>query len=248
MKKKFRKKSNIGNIGNIEKKIYSQINFFRKFFLFWVWFIRDIRERKNNPDLFLEFGLTMFCGRQGDGKTTAMIEYLERMRKKYPKVIILSNFGYTNETQAFEGWNDLLNVRNGDYGVIFALDELQNEFSTAQSKNFPESLLAEITQQRKQRIKIVATSQIFRRVAKPLREATYEVVECKTLLSRWTFTKAFDADDYNEMLDSNNPNIKHKIKRKYRKNFIQDTNLRELFNSYAKVERVKKLEYIRKVD
>lgn len=229
------------------EKIYSQVRFIKKFFLFWVWFIRDIKERKANPDLFLEFGLTMFCGRQGDGKTTAMIEYLERMRRKYPKAIILTNFGYINETQPFNSWNDLLEIRNGDHGVIFAIDEIQNEFSTTQSKNFPETLLAEITQQRKQRIKIVSTSQVFRRVAKPLREQTYEVVECKTLLSRWTFTKCFDADDYNEMLDSNKPDMKHKIKRKYRKNFIQDTNLRELFNSYAKVDRMKKLEYIRPI-
>lgn len=231
-----------------KEKIYSQIRFIKKFFLFWYWLIKDIKERKKNPDLFLEYGLTMFCGRQGDGKTTAMIEYLERTRKKYPKAIILSNFGYVNETAPFESWNDLLNVRNGDYGVIFAIDEIQNEFSTTQSKTFPETLLSEITQQRKQRIKIVATSQVFRRVAKPLREQTYEVVECKTLLGRWTFTKCFDADDYNEMLDSNNPDMKYKIKRKYRKNFVQDTKLRELFNSYAKVERMKKLEYVRKED
>lgn len=229
------------------KKMYSDYRFVKKFFLFWYWYFKDLKLKKLNPDLFTPYGLTMYCGRQGDGKTTAMIEQLERYRERFPKAIILTNFGYIHETQPFTSWNDLLNIRNGDEGVIFAIDEIQNEFSTTASKNFPESLLSEITQQRKQKIKILSTSQVFRRVAKPLREQTYEVVECKTILGRWTFTKCFDADDYNEMLDSNNPDMKYKIRRKYRRNFVQDNKLRELFDSYAKVERIRKTEYLREI-
>ena len=104
-------------------------------------------------------------------------------------------------------------------------------------------MLAEITQQRKQKIKILATSQVFTRVAKPLREQTYEVVECVTVAGRWTFAKCFDADDYNTMIDSSKPDLKLKMRRKWRKNFIQDNRIRELYDSYAKVERVKRLEY-----
>lgn len=230
-------------------KIYSDYRFLKKFCLFWYWFFKDLKHRRQNPDLFREFGLTMFCGRQGDGKTTAMIETLERLRERYPNALIITNFGYKHEHMSMSSWSDLLNIRNDilDHGTIFAIDEIQNEFSSASSRNFPESLLSEITQQRKQRVKILATSQVFTRVAKPLREQTYEVVECKTLLGRWTFTKCFDADDYNDWVDNPSVEKKFKLRRKWRRNFIQDDKLRDLFDSYAKVERMKKIEYIREV-
>lgn len=244
-RKKIFKRTTKTKRRKIEKN-YSKLGFWVKLFKFFKWKMHDIKEMKNNPDLFREFGMTMFCGRQGDGKSVAMVETLEQLRQRYPKALILTNFGYKHETQPFDSWNDLFNVRNGDYGVIFAIDEIQNEFSTTSSKNFPETLLSEITQQRKQKIKILSTSQVFKRVAKPLREQTYEVVECKTLMGRWTFAKCFDADEYNDVVDSSRSvELKQKMRRKWRKNFIQDNTFRELFDSYAKIERMKKLEYVR---
>lgn len=227
-----------------KKPLYSDRNFFVKFWHFCKALFEDLATMEKNPHLFKEFGVTLFCGAQGNGKTVSMNEYLVRMRQKYPKVMIVTNFGYADEDRAFESWNDILTVRNGDEGVIFAIDELQNEFSTALSKNFPESLLGEITQQRKQRIKIVGTSQVFTRVAKPIREQTYEVVECRTIAGRWTFQKCFEADEYNDMIDAPVA-LKHKIRRKWRRNFVQDKHLRELFDSYKKVERIKGQEYIK---
>lgn len=227
-----------------QKKVYSERNFFIKFGRFTRLLFEDLATMERNPNLFKEFGVTMYCGRQGDGKTVSMIEYLVRMRKKYPKVKIVTNFGYEDEDAAFNSWQDILEIRNGDEGVIFAIDEIQNEFSTKMSKDFPESLLSEITQQRKQRIKIVATSQVFTRVAKPIREQSYEVVECKTLANRWTFQKCFDADDYNDMIDAP-VKVKHKVRRKWRRNFVQDVELRNMFDSYKKVARIKGTEYIK---
>lgn len=224
-------------------KKYSLENFFVKLGKFYYWLSKDIGYIKKFGRPFSEFGITMYCGQQGGGKTMAMVEYLERMRNKYPKVQIYSNFGYKNETGYFQDWNDFFNIRNGEDGVIFAIDEIQNEFSSTAWKNFPESLLSEITQQRKQKIKIVCTSQVFTRVAKPLREQTYEVVECRTLAGRWTFTKCFEADEYNAVIDM--PNLKNKLRRRWRKNFVQDDHLRSLYDSYAKIERMKKTEYVR---
>lgn len=172
-----------------------------------------------------------------------MIEYLERMRVKYPNVQIYSNFGYVNETGAFTDWRQLVNIRNGLDGVIFAIDELQNEWNSLDYKNFPEHLLSQITQQRKQRIKIVGTSQVFTRVVKQLREQTFEVVECRTLLGRWTFTRCFDAEDYtNQVID--NPEIKKRVKRKYRYSFIQTDLLRNLYDSYSIVCQMANKNYV----
>lgn len=136
--------------------------------------------------------------------------------------------------------------------VFFKRDELilnniqpgddVNEFSSQAWNKFPEGLLREITQQRKQKVKVVATSQVFTRVAKQLREQTFEVVECKTLAGRWTWLKAHDAEEYNHVIE--NPDKKLDLKRLWRKNFIQDKHLRTLYDSYQKIEKMRNTDYI----
>ncbi len=70
-------------------------------------------------------------------------------------------------------WRDFMEIRNGTKGVLFLIDEIHSEYSSKSWKDFPEELLSEISQQRKQRIKIVATSQIYSRVVKQLREQAF---------------------------------------------------------------------------
>lgn len=226
------------------KNKYTERNFFIKLLIFIFFKIKDFIYVLKNGSEFTEYGMTMYCGRQGAGKTMAMTEYLERMRKKYPKALILTNYGYIHETRPFRDWKDFFEVKNGTDGVIFAIDEIQNEFSSTQWRNFPESLLSEITQQRKQRVKIVCTSQIFTRVAKPLREQCMDVVDCFTIAGRWTWTKCYDAVDYNKVIDT--PTGKDKIRRLYIKTFIQDDYLRSLYDSYTKIERIRKTEFMSK--
>lgn len=220
------------------KKEYSDLSFIRKFFKCLLLIFKDIYHVLRYGRPFSEYGLTMYCGRQGAGKTMAMTEYLERMRKRYPKALIVTNFGYVYQDLPMVSWQDLFTIRNGEDGVIFAIDEIQNEFNSNSWKTFPEGLLSEITQQRKQKIKIVSTSQVFTRVVKQLREQTFEVVECRTLAGRWTFTKAFDAEDYNAVID--NPEKKERLHRLYRKNFVQDKKIRTLYDSYSKIDRMVK--------
>ena len=75
--------------------------------------------------------------------------------------------------------------QNGIYGEIDVLDEIQNWFNSLQSKDFPPEMLTEITQQRKQTKMILGTSQVFSRLAKPIREQTYMLYEPTTLF--WLF-------------------------------------------------------------
>lgn len=206
--------------------------------MFIYYLYKDIRYILKNGIKFNEYGVTIYCGRQGAGKTIAMVEYLERMRKKYPRALILTNFDYKKQDKQLEGWKEIFTVRNGEDGVIFAIDEIQNEYDSNKWKEFPEGLLREITQQRKQRIKIVCSSQVFTRVVKQIREQCFEVVECRTFMNRWTFLRAFDAEDYNSWVDNPDPEKKRKLPRKWRYSFIQTDELRELYDTYAKVERL----------
>lgn len=198
----------------------------------------DFRHSFKNKE-FNEYGLTLYCGMQGYGKTISMVDKLEEIRMQYPDVKICTNFGYIHEDIALTDWQQILELRH-DAGIVFAIDEIQNEFDVYDVRNFSTRILRTITQQRKQKIKIYGTSQHFNRVSKPLREQTFEVVDCWTFAGRWTWQKCFDAMEYQAVID--NPERKQKLKRKWRKNFVQNNAIRQAYDSYKVIDDMAKLE------
>jgi ATP-dependent Clp protease ATP-binding subunit ClpX len=202
------------------------------------WWIIDIKNYDSTK--FRPFGLYMFCGKQGAGKTMGLVQTLETYRKQYPKAKIYSNMAYRYETAPLTSLNDLLNksLYNGENGTIFVIDEIQNEFSCAASKDFPETLLTLITMQRKQKIVILATSQVFTRVAKPLREQCFYVIDCFTFFGRYSRLKWFVAEDYNQYAESTDPKKKRKMRKRKTDHFVQTDRIRSLYDSYAIVERM----------
>lgn len=158
------------------------IGFFIKLLDFIRWKIYDFLMLLINGKQFNLFGVTIFCGRQGSGKTIGIVEQLERIRQQYPKAIICTNIHYIRQDLPLTDWRQLLELRNGTDGVVFVIDEIQNEYDNSKWKDFPEGLLSVITQQRKQRIKIYLSSQVYTRVVKQIREQCFDVIECKTFL------------------------------------------------------------------
>lgn len=206
------------------------------------WLLCDFITRRERAEVFSEHGFTLFVGRQGAGKTISMVDYLEEMRQKYPRVQIVTNFKYAHANYHMSDWRDLFEIRNGQDGVIFAIDEIQAEYSSDKWKDFPEQLLSEISQQRKQRIKIVSTAQAFSRVAKPIREQTADIRMCRTYAGRYTRWVAYDAATFGT---GDTPYI---VKKRCvpcgRKGFVQSDTLRSLYDTWEKVERMKRLEFI----
>lgn len=206
------------------------------------WLIYDFLTRHERSHIFQPYGFTIFVGRQGAGKTISMIQYLNDMKAKYPDCIIVTNFWYKYANHRMEDWRDLLEIRNGEKGVIFAIDEIHSEYSSASWKDFPESLLSEISMQRKQKVKIVGTAQVFSRVAKPIREQAFSVVCCDTYFGRLTFNREYDAAEYST---SDNPyQVKKKVKALWKSRFVQSNYLRNCYDTYEKIERMKKIEFI----
>lgn len=205
------------------------------------WLIVDMKTTDSRRDEFGQYGMTVYVGRQGAGKTMAMVDYLERMRDQFPQCLIVTNFGYDGADMRMKDWRDFLEIRNDEQGVIFAIDEIQSEFSAAAWKDFPESLLSEVCQQRKQRVKIVATAQYFTRIAKPLREQAKTVVTCKTSFGRLTRTREYDALDYAMLADGA---TRHKMKSLSRHSFVQSDELRSSYDTYEKIKRMSKEVFI----
>ena len=218
-----------------------------KYFDLFRWLLVDFLERDKCRGEFREYGFTFFVGRQGAGKTISMVNYLDRMKERYPDCVVVTNFDYWQSDRIMTNWRDLLEIRNGTDGIIFAIDEIHSEYDSSKWNDIPEDLLSEISQQRKQRVKIIASAQFFTRVAKPLREQAMTVVSCNTFLGRLTINREYDSLDYACVVD--NPLVvRGKIKPLRKSCFVQSDFLRQCYDTYAKVERMSKTTFSRRAE
>lgn len=219
-----------------------EIQFKPKFIEFMKWIVLDIFFRIKNGARFNEFGMTMYCGRMGDGKTIGMVDYLEDIRVRFPKCKIYTNFFYKHQTGELDSWRDLLTLKNGLDGVVFAYDEIHQDYNSVAWKDFPDELLSQISYLRKDKIKIIASSQVYGRVVKQLREQCFEVVECRTFLKRWTFLKCYDAKDYDAVIE--NPEKLIKLRCKWKRSFVQTDKIRSLYDTDLKASKLAKKEFL----
>lgn len=93
---------------------------------------------------------------------------------------------------SYDGIDCIKNLSNGLEGVFYLIDEIHLEFNSLESKNIPIEVMVEVSQQRKQRKHIVGTSQVYMRLAKPLREQIDTVVICKNYLSCIQYNKVIN--------------------------------------------------------
>lgn len=189
-----------------------------------------VEDRLNlDPFSFNEYGLHMFYGEQGSGKTLSVVHLLMKMQKKYPKCKVRTNFGYEFQDDEVFAWQDLVHNENGEYGQIEVIDEIQTWFSSLNSKDFSPEMLGEISQQRKQRKMLVGTAQVFCRIAKPIREQTHFVYLPKTYFGCLTVVRVSKAYYYNTEKD---------IFTKYIKTycFVHTKEIRNAYDTYKKIE------------
>ena len=142
-------------------------------------------------DFFKYQGMIIYEGRQGEGKTIAMIHDAMQMQEEYPKAKCLSNLQYKKQDDTLDDWHKLVDYKNGIYGVIAILDETQNWFGSNQSRDFPPEMLEVITQNRKNRRVILGTAQNFYLLAKAIRSQATEVRRCSTFFGALTIVRRF---------------------------------------------------------
>lgn len=144
------------------------------------------RFKRNNPDRMPCDGIICFCGEQGSGKTLSAVHYVYNLCSHYPKAWVVTNVGLSwnlsNKIIPYSGPCQMLSLDNGDYGIIFLLDEMHIEFNSLESKGMDVHIFELVSQQRKGRKHIVGTSQVFGRLAKPFREQFKYAVCCDNFL------------------------------------------------------------------
>lgn len=161
------------------------------------------RFKRENPDYFYPEGLLVFCGSQGSGKTLSAVQYVKKLCIEYPKAVLVTNTkieGLPAHTAvvSYDGIKSLTSHTNGLCGVIYFIDEIHLEFNSLESKNVPIEVMIEVSQQRKQRKHIIGTSQVYMRMAKPLREQIKNVVICKNFFKCIQFNKLIDGESAHE--------------------------------------------------
>lgn len=160
--------------------------------------------KNRNKEEMTVTGISIFAGPQGSGKSLSMIHYFRKIVNDFPKAIVVTNlkfnFDIPNEVREYKGFDDF-KIENGIYGVIYILDEIHLILNSLESKGIPLSVIVELSQQRKKRKLILGTSQIYSRMAKPLREQIRNVIICKNFFSLFQLNYLVDA--FNSSEDSN---------------------------------------------
>lgn len=184
-----------------------------------------------DPDSFDTFGVHVFAGEQGSGKTVAAMHFAKMIKERNPSCRVASNINLDYQDNIIHDWTNILNNNNGIYGQVIILDEIQNWFNSNESRNFPPEMLTEITQQRKQRKCVIGTSQVFTRIAKPIREQITFLYRPFTIAGCLTFVRVYKCD-----IGDDGTIDRMKMLKMYF--FIHDDELRSCYDTYQKVERI----------
>lgn len=157
----------------------------------------------------------------------------------YENAILVTNthiLGLPPSTKVidYNGIESLTKIENSEKGVIYFIDEIHLEFNSLESKNTPIEVMIEISQQRKQRKHIVGTSQVFMRMAKPLREQIKNIVICKNYLGCIQYNKLIDGETATEKDGKLVADVKkHSV-------WFHTPELYNSYDTYAKMKRYSK--------
>lgn len=139
----------------------------------------------DNPYYFRPDGIWVFCGAQGSGKTLSAVLCAQKMAERYPHARVISNLDFEvgdgSKPEVFEDYAQLSEEDNGIEGLIFVLDEIHVLWNSLESKSIPISDMAALCQMRKARRVIIGTSQVYGRIAKPIREQLKYIIMCRNL-------------------------------------------------------------------
>ncbi len=195
--------------------------------------------RQGHPEYFDLEGLLVFCGPQGSGKTLSAVQYCRKVLERYPACKFVTNVnieGLPEETEVIEydGIDTLSDVSNGYAGVLYLIDEIHLEFNSLESKSISIEEMTEFAQQRKQRKHIVGTSQVFMRMAKPLREQIKRVVLCENYFGLVQHNREIDGITATEV----DGQLQAQVVGNYW--WLHTPDLYGSYDTYAKMKRYKK--------
>ena len=155
---------------------------------------------------FYGWGIHLFTGRFGAGKTSCVVYLARKYAKKYPQLTILTNMKLENfpkHTKILElnTAQDILNAPNDTLVIIDEIGTIFNsrDFSSGKTA-VPKVLFQQLCQCRHRRIMIYGSVQRFNLLDKQIRDISADVTVCsirfKHPFSRLCTMRTFDIEEY----------------------------------------------------
>lgn len=203
--------------------------------------ILDIFDRKKTRKKL--YGVDGIVGTWGSGKTVSMVNMYLELKKEHPEALYISNFGLDG-TSAFVDIDDVVErykyCTENDINLVVFWDEIQNEFPES-DRNFNPMFRLLLTQNRKNAgVYFVWSTQDYTRVNKNIRLMSRYISHCRTFFNRLTRIKQYNRDDYDMYYSAVNVDRKLKVDSRRTKYFLQYDYIRNMYDSFAMLEHVKK--------
>lgn len=182
---------------------------------------------------FTDYPFNAYIGGSSDNMVVCDLVTDDVINHDYIKARLAEDVNYRVCVE-YSGLDCLKWVNNGEYGVIFFIDEFHLELNSLESKNIDIEVMVEISQQRKQRKHIVGTSQVYMRLAKPLREQIKDVVDCHCALNCFQWNYIINGEKSTEKDGKLVPVV---VGRSF---FFHSPEMYKRYDTYAKMKRYNK--------
>ena len=204
-------------------------------------------------------GSRVYKGFQGSGKTLGMVKYAQDILKQFPDCVIFSNirlygfeqlhyrqvydddtdnYYYEREYGNYQFIHDdeilkhALLFRNGTNGCLVLLDEAHLYFNKKNGISL--DVLTAISQQRKDRKRLVFSSQIWEELDISLRKQVKEIVSCRCLFHCVQINTIYDGETLRYQYNQDGTSG-YNAKKLYTEIFKHSDRLYNSYNTYQKI-------------
>ena len=154
--------------------------------------IQDFIHFLTTKKTFDKFGIDMYCGYFGEGKTIKAVDTVLFYKKKYPEINVFSNIHIACDYKPIHSWNVIIEAPPNS---IFLVDEVSTLLHARNWKEFPTDLMRTMFQCRKNHKYLIMTAQRFHHVDKTVRDVTDHVFQQSHDFWRIHHTCVYDAWD-----------------------------------------------------
>ncbi len=219
---------------------------------FWGYFFKDMYGYFRNKKWrdFNGWGLHLYLGRFGGGKTISAVRETYRLCCKYKGLTVLTNLdlvGFPEDTNIIK-LEDSYQILDLPKNSIVLIDEIGTIFNSrdfaSNKKSVPKPVYQIILQCRHLHIMLIGTVQRWNLLDKQLRDIADTVTECRSYFgdpfSRYVTLKKYDAWEYDKWF--NNPLLP--VKPISYNAYVQTDKLRSKYDTIQMVKGMLDAEYI----
>jgi len=205
------------------------------------YFVRDCFVKlhkvfKGEQRPFNMYGVYLYNGLGGSGKTISMIRKAQEIKEQFPNVLIMGNFHCDVIDKYFDSWEDILNTENIDengvnQGVLILFDEMHLTLNSQSWQNAPDELLEYISLQRHLHKCIFGSAQEWKRVTKIVREQVNFVIDCKSYMGgRLITNKCYTKENFSINGEQKEAGTRKRPK-EWKESFVGTDKLRSLYDT-----------------